>query len=450
MKGKIVLLLVLLLVFSIAGCAGTSGAEKDVRKATTLTTKGLSVKEFSGRGEVDEREPYDVDIYVQNVGDELARDVEIRLYQTAGFKGAELLTKDEIQPADPDLGLAGETFTSYWTLDAPAVTGDQIKSLKARIYYDYTSKASTNIHLVAKEEYDELGSGAFKTYSTSSEGPVTVTIPEIPAYRVRPEITTWYRCAKDVWPHLNILETCEPGTRIISWEDSGWMCGGVGLLASNNNYKGDWAEHKGYDYCEISDDLLECTCTNSLAQKEVDVTVVLRNTGAGHVVDNEIKSFSLFVNGEEGDFSCEGVEIYYEDTWSCVQDGSDWYWTNGQLKKYVSKFDESWCSTSDVSCENTEGYDLDSDGVTVTAYDKCDDTLFHTGNGIWGPIHKFNKCYCNPAPLNLFGSLEERSLKCILNLDYSAPSVSHIIEVETDYRYYLDAPPISVTVKKTD
>jgi len=447
MKGKIVLLLVFLLVLSIAGCTGTSGAEKDVKKATTLTTKGLSVREFSGRGEVDEREPYDVDIYVQNVGDELARDVEIRLYQTAGFKGAELLTKDEIQPADPDLGLGGETFTSYWTLDAPTITSDQIKSLKARIYYDYTSKASTNIHLVAKEEYDELGSSAFKTYSTSSEGPVTVTIPEIPAYRIRPEIKTYYRCEKDVWPYLNILETCEPGTRIISWDDSTWTCGGVGTGS-----KGDWAEYKGHDFCKMSDDKITCTCTGlPIQQKEVDVTIVLRNTGAGHVVDNEIKSFSLFVDGEKGDFSCDDVEIYYEDTWSCVEGAPNWYyWTNGQLKKYVATFDESWCSTSDVDCENTEGYDLDSDGVDATGYDRCDDHAFHLGSGIWVPAHKFNKCYCNPAPLKLFGSMEERSLKCILNLDYSAPSVSHIIEVETGYRYYLDTPPISVTVKNTD
>ena len=69
---------------------------------------------------------------------------------------------------------------------APTVPTTQSKSLKARITYDYKSTASTNIYLVSKQEYDEFGADAFKTYSTSSVGPLSMEVLPLPPYRLAP------------------------------------------------------------------------------------------------------------------------------------------------------------------------------------------------------------------------------------------------------------------------
>jgi len=184
---KSAILFVLLSILLVSGCV--MGPKTKAPTAKGGKTYGLVISEFSALPSIDSNDIVDLNIYSQNQGEGTAKDITVSLYQRGGFDINEGRTpRDqtyaELLPPEPELNTPGDVFSTFWSLTAPTVKEDQFKSLKARVTYDYDSIATTNIYLVAKEEWDEKGAASFKTYSTSSIAPITVSIIEVPAVRI--------------------------------------------------------------------------------------------------------------------------------------------------------------------------------------------------------------------------------------------------------------------------
>ena len=188
---KIALLLFLLLILTLSGCIGSTKTKPPSTSGPTKSySYGLAVTDFSSQKEVDSGDTADISLTLQNVGNSKATNIVSEIYQTSGFTGALTNNVGTLLPPDAELGLPGETTTVFWTLTAPSVQNDQIKSLVGRITYDYASSATTNIYLVGAKTYNELGPGSFHTYSTNSVGPVSIKITPTPPFKVSSDTTS--------------------------------------------------------------------------------------------------------------------------------------------------------------------------------------------------------------------------------------------------------------------
>ncbi len=171
----------LAIVIIFAGCLG-SGEKKEP------TGVGLYISDFHAPVEVDAGDQFDVDLIVQNIGDQKAENINAELFQTSGIKilTAQTQTEQSLQPPKQETGIGGDEKVFTWLLEAPSVRNTETKSLQARITYDYTSTASSNLYVVSKREFDEKGARSFQTYSESSAGPVALGIIPMPAFKVPP------------------------------------------------------------------------------------------------------------------------------------------------------------------------------------------------------------------------------------------------------------------------
>ena len=182
-KSLLLLLFLIVLIFSSGCISGTKTKPPSSTPAKTYTY-GLVVNDFSSQNEVDEGETADISLTLQNVGSSKAENINAKIYQTSGFTGNLENNVGTLLPPDIELGLPGEMTTIFWTLTAPSVSEDQIKSLIGRITYDYSSSASTNIFLVSPSTYEELGPESFQVQSTSSSGPVSIEIIPTKPFKV--------------------------------------------------------------------------------------------------------------------------------------------------------------------------------------------------------------------------------------------------------------------------
>jgi len=184
---KILLVSLLLLILLSSGCIGKTEERKAVGEGKT---KGVEFTEFSAISEVDSGdEKVEVNAYVQNLGAGSASDIELNLYQLSGFTfddGPNYVgSTTKLVPSDKEFNIPGDTLSAYWTLKAPIVESDKVRSLFCKLKYTYESRASTNIALVSKTEWDFKGGvSAFKTYSTATEGPVIISIIPVSAIRI--------------------------------------------------------------------------------------------------------------------------------------------------------------------------------------------------------------------------------------------------------------------------
>jgi hypothetical protein len=178
----------LVFLATLSGCLSFGSTSTPAPTSLGLgQTKGAEITEFSSITYIDEDEPLDVSIYVQNFGDAIASNVIAELYQKSGFVDLDktIIEGGDLLPPDKEFDMPGDVYSKSWQLEAPSVEADQDRSFLCKVTYDYQSTASTNIQLVGKSEWDSRGgAGAFTTYSTSSEGPVTLKIIEVPAIRI--------------------------------------------------------------------------------------------------------------------------------------------------------------------------------------------------------------------------------------------------------------------------
>lgn len=184
MKIKIQLILCLILLVLFSACIKEEPKEVQVVKGYTY---GLAIREFNSLDKVYPGEEIEATLYVQNVGDEKARDIKAELYQRGSLELLEpkIKTVTDLSSPDPEFGIKGEIGTIYWTLKGPEdVRTEKTQTLRARVTYDYTSRASTNVYLVGRDAWIEQGVEAFPVYSTSSTGPVTISIIPLPAIKV--------------------------------------------------------------------------------------------------------------------------------------------------------------------------------------------------------------------------------------------------------------------------
>jgi hypothetical protein len=190
MKLKTILpVLFLVLLIGFAGCLQPKQETSAPKSIGIGSTKGVEITEFSSLSYIDSAEPLDVILYVQNKGDSTATNIKADIYQHSGFiRDADKATRIEggdLAPPDKEFEIPGDVFSQSWPLKAPTVESDQTRSVISQVSYSYSSRASTNIQLVGKTEWDNRGgAGAFTTYSTSSEAPVTLKMIEVPAIRV--------------------------------------------------------------------------------------------------------------------------------------------------------------------------------------------------------------------------------------------------------------------------
>jgi hypothetical protein len=186
---KAILLCLLIFLAALSGCLGFGSKSTPATSPMGLgQTKGAEITEFSSIPYIDEGEPLDVSIYVQNFGDTVASNVMATLYQKSGFyedRDKTIIEGGDLLPPDKEFDIPGDVYSKSWQLTAPSVEADQDRSFLCKVTYGYQSTASSNIQLVGKSEWDSRGgAGAFSTYSTSSEGPVTLKIIEVPAIRI--------------------------------------------------------------------------------------------------------------------------------------------------------------------------------------------------------------------------------------------------------------------------
>ncbi|HIJ98856.1 TPA: hypothetical protein H1005_02840 [archaeon] len=143
-KLLVISLLAIVLIFS--GCIG--GGD---RKNQTFGS-GLNVISFTALRQVDSAEQFDLDLVVQNIGDKDATNIQADLFQTSAITilNNRVQTESRLLPPDIEKGIEGEDTIFSWSLQAPTLTEDQTKSLQARITYDYTSTATSNLYIVSK------------------------------------------------------------------------------------------------------------------------------------------------------------------------------------------------------------------------------------------------------------------------------------------------------------
>ena len=176
---KLTLVFALLAIVFTAGCAS--------KNVSLSGGTGIEIVLFNAPAVVDAEEQFAADLVIQNVGDGIATNVNAVLAQKSNFvvnaPGKKEI--DILYPPVPEKDVPGEQFVTSWILKAPKVPTDQVKSLVARVTYDYSSNATSNIYVVPKEQYDEMGAESFRTYSTSSNGPILISIQPLPAFKIR-------------------------------------------------------------------------------------------------------------------------------------------------------------------------------------------------------------------------------------------------------------------------
>ncbi len=176
---RIAPVLALILLIFLAGCTSN---EQNLPAGT-----GVEISFFSAPTQVDIGDTFSVDFVIQNNGDNTAKNIKAQLVQKSNFELANdaIKEKDFLLPPVIEKGLEGEKFVTSWILKAPDVPANQLKSVIARATYDYSSSATSNIYVVPKEQYDEMGPESFQTYSTSTQGPVLIEIQPLPAFKIK-------------------------------------------------------------------------------------------------------------------------------------------------------------------------------------------------------------------------------------------------------------------------
>lgn len=177
---KMLAVLALVSVILLAGC--TSKVQQ------AAAGNGVEITFFNAPSQVDADETFSADLVAQNNGDAEALSIRAELFQKSNF---DIMDEEQIKrisslsPPVLEKGVSGEELVASWIVRAPEVASDQIKSLGARVTYDYSSSANSNLYIVPKEQYDELGAESFATYSTSSNAPVLISIQPLPAFKIR-------------------------------------------------------------------------------------------------------------------------------------------------------------------------------------------------------------------------------------------------------------------------
>ena len=177
----------LFLVLLFSGCMGGATSETSTTEISVRqVTPGIVVTDFSSYPTVDAGDTTDLNLIVQNMGDVVAKDIWVDIYQHGSFQNTTPWTQviGDLSPPDPATGLEGESYAAYWTVIAPKVPETQFRSVMGRVHYTYTTTATTNVYLVGKDEWLEQGADAFSTYSTASIGPMTMELLPLPAIRI--------------------------------------------------------------------------------------------------------------------------------------------------------------------------------------------------------------------------------------------------------------------------
>ncbi|HIK01974.1 TPA: hypothetical protein H1008_02565 [archaeon] len=196
MKSKLLLtILIISLALSISGCTDivdkfplpTEEAEVSSAGFGKSLTYGIIIRDFSpSQLSVDSGDEVELGLDIENVGAHDAENIAINLFQKSGFSIVSENSVSATSLLSPDLKFEqpGERLYSYWVMAAPSVSVNQQKFLKARISYDYSSLATSNIHLVSRDIYNEQGPGAFSIQSTTSSAPVSFAIYDVPPIKV--------------------------------------------------------------------------------------------------------------------------------------------------------------------------------------------------------------------------------------------------------------------------
>lgn len=178
---KIAVTIFLLFAVFLSGCLG--GGE------SAPVGTGVEIISFASDSSiVDSGDTFNVDLLIQNTGDSEAKRAQADLVQKSNFvilqnKKVQLL--GSLSAADKTGKVEGDEAIASWPLEAPAVSANQLKTVSARITYDYSSNATSNIYVVPKSEYGEKGAESFGTYSTFANAPVLLEIQAMPAFRTR-------------------------------------------------------------------------------------------------------------------------------------------------------------------------------------------------------------------------------------------------------------------------
>ena len=146
---------------------------------------GLTITNFiSDTQEIDANEETNVEVDFDNIGDEVARDVQGELIRKGAFEVTPLGPVDEgnanLQKLSADLEPpitdtpSGDAF--LWQIKAPAVTQQRTEQVQARVFYKYKTQGFGTIHFVPRDIIREKGESSFQLGPSSSAGPLEINV----------------------------------------------------------------------------------------------------------------------------------------------------------------------------------------------------------------------------------------------------------------------------------
>ncbi|MBI5061023.1 MAG: hypothetical protein HZB67_01800 [Candidatus Aenigmarchaeota archaeon] len=164
--GNVIFLLLLIPIIAASGCIGQS-------QTNIIGQNGLQVKDFytdPSEDRIESGDVIDVTLAVENVGGTTAQNVQAELLG-ADWVGGRLYPQNEgwlsddngdgvlgntLSPPNPQYGYPGVTRTALWRIPTPVVPEGLHKTynLKARITYDYSTKAAATIRAYSRRFFD--------------------------------------------------------------------------------------------------------------------------------------------------------------------------------------------------------------------------------------------------------------------------------------------------------
>jgi|AntRauMinimDraft_2_1070382.scaffolds.fasta_scaffold00001_169 hypothetical protein len=182
-------LILLTLIVIVSGCADNSNSSG----VTISQNEGVSIEGFSGSpSEIFEGQLTTVELQLRNVGGTEAENVVARLFNrdfegdgTWNIQGQGESVDDlkniyfgSLESADPDTDAPAISVPRTWNLEAPDLeVSQQVPyDFYTRVFYQYNTRANTEVQIMSNERYNELGVSRSQPELDNSGGPIQLDI----------------------------------------------------------------------------------------------------------------------------------------------------------------------------------------------------------------------------------------------------------------------------------
>lgn len=182
-------LILLALIVAVSGCADDSNSNG----VAVSQTEGVAIEGFSSSpSEIFEGQLTTLELQLRNVGGSEAENVAARLFNR-GFEGdgtwniqGEGDSVDDLKSVyfgslsgpDPQTDAPAISVPRTWNLEAPDLdVAQQVPyDFNSRVFYQYSTTASTDIEVMSNDRYNELGTSRSQPELDNSGGPIQIDV----------------------------------------------------------------------------------------------------------------------------------------------------------------------------------------------------------------------------------------------------------------------------------